>query len=71
MFRAIMTSCSLAVRTMRACPPRAGGLEGPLARPGKQGGLGRGTPPNVQSDNLNFPSLEVVSNLVMFVTVFN
>ena len=55
MFRAIMTSCSLAVRTMRACAqgglggpcPLGGGSGGAFAPPVQQGGLGGGTPPNV------------------------
>ena len=47
MSRAIMPSCSLAVRPRRACAQGgSGGLGVPSAPPGKQGGLGGGTPPN-------------------------
>ena len=81
MFLAIRVSCSLAARAMRACaqgesggPCRPGegeGFGGAFAPPGKQGGLGGGTPPNVGSDNSNFFSPEPLLDLLVFVTVFN
>ena len=55
--RVIMTSCSLAARTMRACAqgapgglaPRPGGLGGHSASPGRQESFGDGTRLNLKT----------------------
>ena len=62
----------LRARGVRGALPPGRGVWGGLRPPqGSKGGLGGGTPPNFKTDNLNFVSPEGMSDLPLFVTMFN